>query len=49
MRILHTSDWHLGRSFHGAGLLEANAASSTPAGHGHHPKASTSCSSPATS
>ncbi|MDN5812994.1 MAG: exonuclease SbcCD subunit D [Micrococcaceae bacterium] len=23
MRILHTSDWHLGRSFHGAGLLEA--------------------------
>ncbi|GAB3246501.1 exonuclease SbcCD subunit D [Alteromonas gracilis] len=26
MRILHTSDWHLGRSFHGAGLLEAQAA-----------------------
>ncbi|GAA4363119.1 exonuclease SbcCD subunit D [Paeniglutamicibacter cryotolerans] len=23
MRILHTSDWHLGRSFHGAGLLAA--------------------------
>lgn len=23
MRILHTSDWHLGRSFHGAGLLDA--------------------------
>lgn len=23
MRILHTSDWHLGRSFHGAGLMEA--------------------------
>ncbi|WP_372699533.1 exonuclease SbcCD subunit D [Arthrobacter sp. JSM 101049] len=23
MRILHTSDWHLGRSFHGAGLLGA--------------------------
>ncbi|MGG5171621.1 exonuclease SbcCD subunit D [Pseudarthrobacter sp. J1738] len=23
MRILHTSDWHLGRSFHGAGMLEA--------------------------
>ena len=23
MRILHTSDWHLGRSFHGASLLEA--------------------------
>lgn len=21
MRVLHTSDWHLGRSFHGAGLL----------------------------
>ena len=23
MRILHTSDWHLGRSFHRAGLLDA--------------------------
>ncbi|GAA1663026.1 nuclease SbcCD subunit D [Citricoccus zhacaiensis] len=23
MLILHTSDWHLGRSFHGTGLLEA--------------------------
>lgn len=23
VRIIHTSDWHLGRSFHGAGLLEA--------------------------
>lgn len=23
MRILHTSDWHLGRSFHGVGMLEA--------------------------
>ncbi|PQZ92144.1 exonuclease SbcCD subunit D [Arthrobacter sp. MYb227] len=23
MRILHTSDWHLGRSFHGASLLNA--------------------------
>ena len=23
MRILHTSDWHLGRSFHGVGLLDA--------------------------
>ena len=22
MRVLHTSDWHLGRSFHGAGLLD---------------------------
>lgn len=22
MRILHTSDWHLGRSFHGTGMLE---------------------------
>jgi exonuclease SbcD len=21
MRLLHTSDWHLGRSFHGASLL----------------------------
>ncbi len=26
MRILHTSDWHLGRSFHGTGLLDAQAA-----------------------
>ena len=25
MRILHTSDWHLGRSFHGVGLLDAQA------------------------
>lgn len=23
MRLLHTSDWHLGRSFHGVGLLDA--------------------------
>ncbi|MGI8523862.1 MAG: exonuclease SbcCD subunit D, partial [Nocardioides sp.] len=26
MRILHTSDWHLGRCFHGAGLLAHQAA-----------------------
>ena len=25
MRILHTSDWHLGRSFHGVDLLPAQA------------------------
>ncbi|GAB4099694.1 exonuclease SbcCD subunit D [Sinomonas halotolerans] len=25
MKILHTSDWHLGRSFHGAGMLAAQA------------------------
>lgn len=25
MRILHTSDWHLGRSFHGVGMLAAQA------------------------
>jgi len=25
VRILHTSDWHLGRSFHRAGLLDAQA------------------------
>lgn len=25
MRILHTSDWHLGRSFHGVGMLQAQA------------------------
>ena len=25
MRILHTSDWHLGRSFHGVDLTEAQA------------------------
>ncbi|BDZ58013.1 metallophosphoesterase family protein [Barrientosiimonas endolithica] len=23
MRFLHTSDWHLGRAFHGVGLLPA--------------------------
>lgn len=27
MRFLHTSDWHLGRSFHGVGLLDVQAAS----------------------
>ena len=26
MRLLHTADWHLGRSFHGEGLLTAQAA-----------------------
>ena len=26
MRILHTSDWHLGRSFHGVGMIDAQAA-----------------------
>ena len=26
MRLLHTSDWHLGRSFHRVGLLQAQAA-----------------------
>lgn len=26
MRVLHTSDWHLGRSFHGASLLDEQAA-----------------------
>jgi DNA repair exonuclease SbcCD nuclease subunit len=26
MRFLHTSDWHLGRSFHGSSLLEEQAA-----------------------
>ena len=26
MRILHTSDWHLGRSFHRVGLLDAQSA-----------------------
>jgi exonuclease SbcD len=26
MRLLHTSDWHLGRSFHQVGLLDAQAA-----------------------
>ena len=26
MRILHTSDWHLGRSFHGEDLLAAQRA-----------------------
>ncbi|MGW6510363.1 metallophosphoesterase family protein, partial [Streptomyces niveus] len=26
MRFLHTSDWHLGRSFHRVSLLDAQAA-----------------------
>ena len=26
MRILHTSDWHLGRTFHGRVLNDAHAA-----------------------
>ena len=26
MRLIHTSDWHLGRSFHQVGLLDAQAA-----------------------
>ncbi len=26
MRLLHTADWHLGRSFHGASLLDTQAA-----------------------
>ena len=26
MRLLHTSDWHLGRSLHGVDLLEHQAA-----------------------
>ncbi|TDL41677.1 exonuclease SbcCD subunit D [Arthrobacter nitrophenolicus] len=26
MRLLHTSDWHLGRSFHGVGMLESQRA-----------------------
>ena len=26
MRLLHTSDWHLGRSFHGVDLVGAQAA-----------------------
>lgn len=26
MRFIHTSDWHLGRAFHGVGLLDAQAA-----------------------
>ena len=26
VRILHTSDWHLGRSFHRVGMLDAQAA-----------------------
>jgi exonuclease SbcD len=25
MKLIHTSDWHLGRSFHGVGLLDAQA------------------------
>lgn len=26
MRLLHTSDWHLGRNFHGASLLQEQEA-----------------------
>lgn len=26
MKVLHTSDWHLGRSFHGVGMIEAQTA-----------------------
>ena len=26
MRLLHTSDWHLGRSFHRENLIDAQAA-----------------------
>lgn len=26
MRVLHTADWHLGRGFHGASLMDAHAA-----------------------
>jgi exonuclease SbcD len=29
MRFLHTADWHLGRSFHGASLIDAQAAWAT--------------------
>ncbi|MCT0199069.1 exonuclease SbcCD subunit D [Synechococcus sp. CS-1325] len=29
MRLLHTSDWHLGRSFHGVSLLDEQAAAIT--------------------
>ena len=25
MRLIHTSDWHLGRAFHGVGMLPAQA------------------------
>ena len=34
MRILHTSDWHLGRSFHRVGMLDAQAAVPRPPGRG---------------
>ena len=49
MRLLHTADWHLGRPFHGASLLDHQAAflagwPSSPPRSG-----STPCSSPATS
>ena len=30
MRILHTSDWHLGRTFHGRVLDDAHAAFADP-------------------
>ena len=50
MRILHTSDWHLGRSLHGQSLLEgAGRVRRLPGRCGAHASRSTSSSSPATS
>ena len=36
MRILHTSDWHLGRSFHRVGLLDHQASFVDPWGRRHN-------------
>ena len=49
MRILHTSDWHLGRSFHREGMLEHQAAYVDHLLEVVEPSASTSWWSPATS
>ena len=50
VRILHTSDWHLGRSFHRVGMLGAPGGVRRPPARGRRVRAaSTSWSSPATS
>jgi exonuclease SbcD len=49
MRLLHTSDWHLGRSLHRCDLRDAQAPTSTTWSTSCARSASTPCSSPATS
>ena len=53
MRLLHTSDWHLGRTLHGVNLHEAQSACSTASASSSRTRPtacpSTRCSWPATS